>query len=412
MKLAINNLNFKLMKTTIEKSKKYGLYKLGLIKDANLDGLNALLKEKYVTLDEISDIANNASCVLLNKYGYASDREGNPIPEDSAKYRYFETGLISETGEQIIGVLERAKYGAPFTGMTWCTRQDLSEQIGIGNKFHFGELYFDDEARAMAFLEDLAINSQPEDWTFQHRPSKINYPILRSYVENIFNVLRHEAELGLENRLLYSKDNKHLTFNTNLLDRFDHEVWIVMEVRKMQSGKEIFVNPQRVTSKEKLRFLGFDRGAYPQPPRFFSENASEEAHYQKDWDVSEDFEAYNHIFNRLERFPEEYRYLYQTNPDEVARRLNDAILFGVKMAKRNDHFVLPMYNPKDNEVQMLMPIYMNGISGGSPDFALVLSLDKENKYYLPKTILKLEDAYQDARLISVLDGMWLTPKNA
>lgn len=399
------------MKST-ETSTKYGLYKLGLIKDANLDGLNALLKERYVTFNEISDIADNASCVLLNRYGYANERDGQPIAEDSAKYRYFETGLISEAGEQIIGVLERAKYGAPFTGMTWCTRQGLSEQIGIGNKFHFGELYFDDESRAMTFLENLAISSQPEDWTFQHKPSKIKYPILKSYIENIFNVLRHEHELGLENRLLYSKDQKRLAFNTNLLDRYDHEVWIVMDVRKTQSGKEMYVNPRRVKSKQELWFLGFERGVCPLPPRFFSDNSSEEAHYQKDWDISEDFDAYSHIFDRMERFPEEYRLLYQTNPDEVARKLNDAIQFGVKMAKRNDHFVLPMYNPKDNEVQMLMPIYMNRISGGSPDFALVLSLDKENKYYLPKTILKLEDAYQDARLISVLDGMWLTPKNA
>lgn len=386
-------------------STKFGLRKLGYIKDENLDGLNALLNEQTITLTEINDIAENASYVLLNKYGYAKDREGNPISEESAKYRYFEIGQTTEAGEQILGVLERPRYGAAFAGMKWCTLSELKEQIEIGNKFHFGELYFDDEARAMAFLEDMAISSQPEDWAFQHRPSKIKYPILRSYIENIFYVLKHE------NRLLYSKDRKHMAFNTNLLDIFDHEVWVVMEVRKMQSGREVLVNPKRVKGEHELAYLGFKRGVCPMAPKFFQ--CQEETHYQKDWEISEDFDAYNHILNdRIERFPEEYRHLYQTNPDEVARKLNDAIRFGVKMAKRNDHFVLPMYRPQENCVQMLMPIYMNRIAGGSPDFALVLSLDCKNKYYLPETILTLEDAYQDARLISILDGMWLTPKNA
>ena len=396
------------MKTNITTSSKFGLYKLGYIENANLNDLNNLIGGNPITLEEISALADNAQCVFLNKYGYSQSRDGYPILEKDVKFRYFDTGLKDKNNDAIIGVLERSKTSNTFVGMQWCSLPNLMEQIKNGNKFHFGELYFDDERRAFAFLEDLAINSQPEDWVFQHKPAKIQYPILKSYIENIFIVLKHESELGMENRLVYSKDRTHLLFNTNLLDRYAHEIWIILDVKKMNNGKEMLLNPKRVKSERELSFIGFERGACPNPPSFFKHK--EEAHYQKDWEIAYNYDTYEHIIQeRQYRFAEEYR---QLSSEELAGKLDEAIRFGVEMAKRNDHFVLPMYRPQKQQVQMLMPIYLNRLAGGNPDFALVLSLDKENRYYLPETILSLEDAYQDARLISILDGMWLTPKNA
>lgn len=44
-----------------------------------------------------------------------------------------------------------------------------------------------------------------------------------------------------------------------------------------------------------------------------------------------------------------------------------------------------------------------------PDFALILTPDKENEYYTPETILPLDAVYQNARLIAKPDDTWLNP---
>ena len=57
-----------------------------------------------------------------------------------------------------------------------------------------------------------------------------------------------------------------------------------------------------------------------------------------------------------------------------------------------------------------MPIYLTGTYSIRPDFALILTPDKELKMYDPETILPLDGAYQNARLIAKPEESWLNPK--
>lgn len=66
-----------------------------------------------------------------------------------------------------------------------------------------------------------------------------------------------------------------------------------------------------------------------------------------------------------------------------------------------------MYRPQEAKIQLLMPIYLSGSFTSSPDFALVLDL--EDGIYTPETILPLDAAYQNARLITKPDELWLNP---
>jgi hypothetical protein len=66
-----------------------------------------------------------------------------------------------------------------------------------------------------------------------------------------------------------------------------------------------------------------------------------------------------------------------------------------------------MYRPQENKLQLLMPIYLSGSFTNKPDFALVLDL--EDGIYTPETILPLDAAYQNARLIAKPDELWLNP---
>jgi len=77
------------------------------------------------------------------------------------------------------------------------------------------------------------------------------------------------------------------------------------------------------------------------------------------------------------------------------------------MAKRNYKLVVPQYRPQSDKLQLLMPIYLSGSFAKQPDFALVLDL--EDGLYTPETILPLDAAYQNARLIAKPDDFWLNP---
>ncbi|MBV5330614.1 MAG: DUF3825 domain-containing protein, partial [Chlorobium sp.] len=64
--------------------------------------------------------------------------------------------------------------------------------------------------------------------------------------------------------------------------------------------------------------------------------------------------------------------------------------------------------PNDNKIQFLMPLYLEGKFNEAPDLALVLDFVED--LYVPETVLPLDAAYQNARLIAKPDNQWLDPK--
>lgn len=387
---------------------KNGLLKLGYVtnlKSCKAELNDMLADEKKVSSTDLNAIVDEACIVYLNRYGYDKTRSGEAIKQKDAVYLYFDTGLISQTGESVVGWFERKAKDAPFRGVNWGTKASLEAKIRAARMFHWGDLYFKNEEDGLAFLEDIAASTIPETWAFKNKPSNVNHPILKSYIENTFEVLKKEAEKGAKNKLVYSQDGKHLLFNTNLLDKFFHEILIVVEVRKQKDGSELLMNPRRVKKELEIRKLGFDRDKKPEQPCFFEK--VEEVIYQPTWGIDKDFDKFTHIIEeRRQRFPVD---MQSASSDELGRKLDDAITFAVAIAQRNYKFIVPMYRPQTGKIQLLMPIYLKGTYSSKPDFALILTPDKENEYYTPETILPLDAVYQNARLIAKPDDTWLNP---
>lgn len=84
-----------------------------------------------------------------------------------------------------------------------------------------------------------------------------------------------------------------------------------------------------------------------------------------------------------------------------------AVSFASRLAERNYKLIVPQYWPKTNGIQFLMPIYLSGEFAGRPDLALVL--EKRATCYQGTTILTLDMAYQNARLVAKPDDFWLNP---
>lgn len=271
----------------------------------------------------------------------------------------------------------------------------------ITKSFKMGDFYFESLDGCQKFLDDIAKSTIPESWKFKNKPSSINHPILKMYLENIF------AKLKKEGKVVKSADGKHIIFNTNLLDKFFHALYIIADVREA-ADLEVYLNPIR-TSEESyatLRRYGFE-DVHPEPPVFFDDVNEVIFNTSSDWRIDKDFTSLSHIIEqRLDRFPQQ---MQTKSPDQLAEKLYNAIDYALAIAQRNYKYIVPIYYPRFDSISFLMPIFLDRAYAASPDFALVLQTDKENKMYIARTILDLEAGYQDARLIAKPDESWLNP---
>ena len=386
----------------------YGLKKFGYISNfsAQLAQLNHLLKgtDKTLKAYEVDGIVDDLVPTNLNSYGH-DNFHGASIDEAHAVYKVIVTKLKTASNENIVGLFTRNRKRSTFDGVTWTTSRGLRMELALASKPHMGDIYFACKEAMDAFLESIATNAVPEPWNFSGKVCSCKYPILKSYLENIFGKLRKESAEGKENKVVYSSDGQHILFNTNLPDTFGHDILILADVRKKSNGEEYYENP--CMSKSGLygrRQYGFNTNATPEPATFFED--VNEVIFQSSWQIDTNFDHLSHIIqDNRSRFPKEYQ---GKDPIEVAGDLEKAIELAKRMAKRNFKYIAPMYRPQKNGIQLLMPIYLSGSYKQAPDFALVLT--PVDGIYVPETILPIEGAYQNARLIAMPDEAWLKPE--
>ncbi len=398
------------MKTT-----KNGVLSLGYLKNIStyIQDLQSLLVGTITTVrkedldKQIDAQIQDGTIKYLSKFGYPQDNKGKKIQIGDAIYVQFATGYKNQQNLDVLGWFYRQRTGSQFTGVEFGTRKEFNEDVRDKTAFRMGDFSFDNWNDGFAFLDDIASNSIPEKWTYHYHTSGIPHPILKSYLENIFGKLKRES-----GKILTSDDGKFIIFNSNLLDKYFHEVFIVAEVIN-DEGEKNYKNPYRLKSLTDLIKQGFKVNGHqvknladlPHKPSFFKD--INEVIFQTNWVIDRSFEKFEHIIeDRKDRFPAGYQ---TKKNDELARALDNAINYAVAIAERNYKFIVPQYRPQDDKIQLLMPIYLSGSFTESPDFALILDPDVENQIYLPQTILPLDAAYQNARLIAKPDEYWLNP---
>ena len=84
--------------------------------------------------------------------------------------------------------------------------------------------------------------------------------------------------------------------------------------------------------------------------------------------------------------------------------LKTSVEYAVKMSKIDYKFIVPSYSIANNEIQFLIPFYVD-LGNKKPVCAIVTT--KENGRYVLKTILPIDTAYNNARLLSIPDTGWL-----
>lgn len=116
--------------------------------------------------------------------------------------------------------------------------------------------------------------------------------------------------------------------------------------------------------------------------------------------------AYEHILvDNLDPFPAEL----QSQPMRARQALGHAVEWTLKRVRRNHKVIVPQWYPKlgDSGAGFFMPLDLTG--SGDADLALVVS-EVGDVAYRGHTVLTLEMAYTNARLVARPDSDWLKPQ--
>ena len=114
----------------------------------------------------------------------------------------------------------------------------------------------------------------------------------------------------------------------------------------------------------------------------------------------------DHVLARLDRFPPEL----QKNEYTARQLLIAAEAETKKRAYRNYKVAIPQFfrdKGGPSRLQLLLPICLT--TPKKADLALTVEKNKEKTAYLSSTVLTLDQAYNNARLLARPDREWLEP---
>ena len=189
---------------------KNGLYAIGWVSN-NKTFLTELseLVDGHPTINvwELNHNIDSAEKEYLNGAGYPNTPDGIKITQETAKYIRFTLPYKNDKGEQLYGWFSRNRQGG-FSGVEWGSLDDFADKRVVNSRSNIGFMYFESYQDGPEFLEDIAKSTIPESWKYKNKPSGINHPILKSYLENILYRLLKESSNGCNNKLVYSTDRK------------------------------------------------------------------------------------------------------------------------------------------------------------------------------------------------------------
>ncbi len=245
--------------------------------------------------------------------------------------------------------------------------------------------------------ERLAIMAQQEDWGFTHEEFRGHYPqqtypILMNYLNYTFLRLQ---DLDL---VTYTDDGTKACFNTGLLTNEEQDIYVTFYRNKKA---ELYNKPDWTLFGFANSYDVRRSGNFPVLPEaaWYYDDPAELFYDCRVRAIEAD---YDHILNEdTDRLPEVLR----SNRFLALNQLKAQVDGLQERARRNYKLAIPHWY--DNRVQLLLPLSL--VRPGKADIALVVEKDVKAQVYMARTILSLDMAYMDARLIARPDREWLDP---
>lgn len=238
----------------------------------------------------------------------------------------------------------------------------------------------------------LAKMAQPEKWTYKKIQEKDPYRILRNYIQFTYN------RLAEENKFIESPDGKYRCMNTGLLTIYNQEIVAIFAQNEKAGKQPWFLNG---FFKETDKF--FTTNFYRIPPLADYCNNAKDLSYDNNLELN--LRKEHIIDDNFERFVE----AGYNNKELISVLLDSAKITLEKKLKRNFKLALPFYyrntETGESKIQLLAPLYF---PGAPVRLALVLNRIRSDakEYYEGVTVLPVEWAYMNSRLIVKPDEEW------
>lgn len=361
---------------------------------------------------------------------YKAEKEAYRLNLSTSKRRFsYETGLRKPNGAMISAgfVPDRRdpdRWVMNFVGTDSANIKNTIDQFAYVPDWHTA-------------LQELAAMCLPGDiWSFD--PNYQDFFILEQYLNFTFYRLRDEG------KVVESDDGTLAVLNTGLVNIFFSD--IIMAFSR--------VEPSDLTNHRRWQFLGFTiwgegqlgkslyAGFIDHPERAKYWSTADELIYDTTKSLNCDQEHILrdnlprlpllflreqmrhsdevHLAKAFEiiRFSDNHReksqawstvHSYILNDPLILRRLQHRLEEGINLAVKrcewNYKTAVPIFYPRGNSLSLLLPLALT-TDGQEADLALVVE-QLPSGHYQGQTILTLEQAYLDARLITRPEGGWL-----
>ncbi len=246
------------------------------------------------------------------------------------------------------------------------------------------------------WAEQLAALAEPEPWNYEIKPAADRWAILRSYLKYTFLRL-HE----LPDHVRLAADGSRLAFNTGLVTSFQEQLFAVFRRRPTDEVGPPWVLStfDRASSPTFLRMFGGD----PPPLAWYFADPSELV-YDTRVPLSVNVE---HVPHDPARFPEALKHL---SAEDLAGLVNAKAPEAIERVRRNYKTAIPQFyrdgKTGNANMQLLLPVSL--LRRDSVELALAVDRLGPD-VYLGRTVLTLDWAYNNARLLTRPDTDWLRP---
>ena len=319
--------------------------------------------------------------------------------EDIDKLRLIHSNLVDTNGNPIVfWFVQDFSNKNVYTDFECGLLSDFELKKEIVSSYQWGKnIFFSDPKKAHNLLDDVKSRAMPEQWSWDKNAGKGNLDILQSYLTYTFTKLLNEKTSIGEGKN-QANGKTIVAFNTNLMDKRLVDIFIAGEKIEYKKGY-LLKDPHLVKKQDLMRYeINYE---FLPPPTYFTNIT--DIIFNTDWKIADDNdEKMGHVLKRKDK---------RIKKEITISQLHTAITFSRKMAQRNYKYIVPMYYPEKNRIQLLMPLYFEGEYKDEPDGVLILTPDADTKFYVPETIIGLREAYMDARLISKPDNAWLEPSS-
>ena len=244
-------------------------------------------------------------------------------------------------------------------------------------------------------VEDFCSN---ENWDYIHN-KKNDIPVLVSYMNQTCK------RIVETNRYITASKNgvDYLYFNTGLADKFQDDIYAYF----VKNEKYVANQGWGIKTPEWF-FLEFNTSK-SKYRRYFSEDAEIASYFEpgvklvlEPDELKKVLPNYDHIKERKFRIDE--KEIKEMEEGDFRLAIKDSIDIAYKMLKRNYKTAIPQFY--SNEIQFLIPLYSR--KNRSKVLAAMV-VRKNEKIFEISTILTVDQAYNNARLLAKPDREWLNP---